>query len=1580
MVINEPSGSPSENLLAAGTLDDIAGQATRKCESCGVAEVPVGPCFVRDQALSGFSNPNTRICLYAARRPLNADIYPPFDQSTRHALEAQLEFVPRSEDENHKTRFANTIEKIELKAEHVVAVSNAFEENQVVVLKAPTGFGKSTKLPYWLCWHEDSKFSYNSGKVIVTEPKRLAAEGVAGTVSMAHQYQPPAPGLDVGLQHGGVSSSGESNKLIFVTDGSLINRLIKRELDDVQLIIVDEAHERNERIELILLILRFLLPQYPHLKLLILSATIDPQNFTTYFQPKDESGSGDSRSEAPFISVRACEIEWKPEQAKFEVQEVWSREGFKPKFDAAGLKKIVSEACIIAREKNGHVLVFLPGEPEIDKFYQEINTVEGFKSRRLFGKTSQEERDEIQNCSASEQKLLILATNVAESSVTFTDLVCVVDSGLRKRSKNDDLETVEITQAEQKQRRGRVGRNREGWYFAAFSESDKGNFKEYPDSSLVDLSDYRREVMLLQAMSVGIAPAVLVNPQSYLMTPKELGKPTGRVLTRIRKKGGLAGQQTDEYLTPVGLLAAQAGVSVELAQLLLIGDHHNVLTEMSAVVANMSWRREQTNLAGVDMNDLLPDHVDNVPPATLQNDVDEPDEDPITDDESPGVDDDDDDVDVDNDDDAIFWARRDVEGELRDSYLLQSFDKLEEDKFSDTAALLFQKKKDGAKSDALLQLEKTNRIQRQFQERVPEDRLREMDPRLFPRVQLALDYWRTNGWRFEVSLVADANLLHKGSKIGSQGNDSTQREKNLQKLWELEGRLVRTHGSKADDVILRFARVLLKDKRACRVVSQDQFGKEYGIKFPYDGKFKDLLGSDGERRSDRFKISGQLKTFLTDRHSQISGGNPLEIIVDASNVCRKKHGKMDINEIISLMDELASVEQNSKLSYHDFRNSLIANLSRSLPCMDGEIDEATREDLVPELSVPVGSRWQRIERTPELKRNKESERHFIDGLSSGDGHSLLPKANDDASEKLTEVTDGVGGVLKTWDLVDKCFFADMLKKQYLTTPAKAAQSLRQGKEELECLPSPSKEDKRLTFLEVDDASYFRARRTLGDTPKIEIIPSYLESEVIAKMSEKNLTKVQFSIHRDQKSDHYVTGRTGEVKTVNIKLKIADDFAPIVELGAWQICPWFSAVPDRKEYGAKKPKEGEEKQLLHSKLPINLDKFGDHNVEIVSLGGRDRLLCKKYDKTVKRDIFIAETVPQDGESLETQRARFFKASKEFLKHHKKVWDILQAPQWVREDLDIAWKDRPVFKVQVGKCLNTKKKVQDEKRQLEFEVTAVGPEHACPNLRLRIYLADGIDPNSIITDGWAGKVLDVRVSSVSMGRCDVSLTRKQQETIGLVEPRDYGKQKQARQSSVKPSQGRVTPTPAHMWPATPARPASKQLTARPSRTKSLSSIQRKQFSRRLMWLALIGIAVMAVISVGELFSNRVGIFDDSAVAPATSVFSPATIDDWLVALNCVEDPSERDVGSVATAVVVCYSESNPDRHSISLFRYDDQPGDSEVNRRAERACSKRRPTGEVFAFYSPGQPAFFIYTIYEDAVNASNIPEYFERLSC
>ena len=123
----------------------------------------------------------------------------------------------------------------------------------------------------------------------------------------------------------------------------------------------------------------------------------------------------------------------------------------------------------------------------------------------------------------------------------------------------------------------------------------------------------------------------------------------------------------------------------------------------------------------------------------------------------------------------------------------------------------------------------------------------------------------------------------------------------------------------------------------------------------------------------------------------------------------------------------------------------------------------------------------------------------------------------------------------------------------------------------------------------------------------------------------------------------MTGRTGEVKTVNIKLKIADDFAPIVELGAWQICPWFSAVPDRKEYGAKKPKEGEEKQLLHSKLPINLDKFGDHNVEIVSLGGRDRLLCKKYDKTVKRDIFIAETVPQDGESLETQRARFFMVS-------------------------------------------------------------------------------------------------------------------------------------------------------------------------------------------------------------------------------------------------------------------------------------------------------------------------------------------------
>jgi hypothetical protein len=283
-----------DNSDAAGAVDGFvededgitSGVSTITCATCSAIDLPIGPCAVRRLIEEGHSQPNARVCPYSTRLGLNVDLYPPFDIPPKISLSNRLTFTPRSEGvpAEYDYRIRDGKQSIRLTVDDLRRVSSAFDRVQVVVLKAPTGYGKSTLLPYWLAWHPISRFEKFPEVVLVAEPKRIAAELLANTVSKSHQGSVPGYGQDVGLHHGQVSARGESNKLVYVTDGSLVQQLTNFELDNVQLLVIDEAHERNERIEISLLILAKLLPLYPNLKLLILSATISPTTFLEYFE------------------------------------------------------------------------------------------------------------------------------------------------------------------------------------------------------------------------------------------------------------------------------------------------------------------------------------------------------------------------------------------------------------------------------------------------------------------------------------------------------------------------------------------------------------------------------------------------------------------------------------------------------------------------------------------------------------------------------------------------------------------------------------------------------------------------------------------------------------------------------------------------------------------------------------------------------------------------------------------------------------------------------------------------------------------------------------------------------------------------------------------------------------------------------------------------------------------------------------------------------------------------------------------------------------------------------------------------
>lgn len=1543
-MVNSAGGPKLEALLKATTLDAIAGSATRLCQSCGVEEVPVGPCFVREQILGGGSNPNIRTCLYAARKPLHVDVYPPFDVTIHSVSDSGVKYSSRAENEEHDSYYKNSLANIDLRKDNLIELSDSFQENQVVVLKAPTGYGKSTKLPYWLCWHESSRFARNSGRVIVTEPKRLAAEGVANVVAMSHQFHAPGPGLDVGLHHGEVSSSGESNKLVYVTDGSLISRLVKRELNDVQLIVVDEAHERNERIELILLLLRFVLPQYPHLRLLILSATIEPEKFVAYFSTCSEH----------LLSVKAAGVAWEQAERKYERVVTYAEGSVVKKDLAENILPFVNSAMEMATREKGHVLVFLPGEPDINALAAKCAEMKssqrnGFTIVRLSGRSSQIEREQVKATVAGEKKLLILATNVAESSVTINDLVCVVDSGWRKVSRNDDLVTERISKAEAGQRMGRVGRNRNGWYFACYSKTDYDKFVEYPESSLVEISDYQREILLLRAMSVGIPPQVLRDPKSFLLAPDSLTERNTRVMGRISAGGGIAGGEQGEYLTPHGLAAAATGVSLDLARLLLIADHHNVLTEMSAVVSNMALRREAKGLR--DSIDEIPDFVDD---EGLDGEEEEEEEASLTDDDEH--------QDAGGEQEGLlaFEKRRDISGDIADSYVLQSFDKLEEEQLFHTAALQQNRPRKDAADYARQHLEKVNGVRRDYQERVPEDRIREIDPRLFLRAQMVLDLWRTGGWLYEVVFFADANLYY----MGAEGK-ATQREKDTQTLLELEGRLSRTHGSHADPIILGFAELQRSRNYDFLVVTSDNFSQEWK-------GFEDLKRSKKDWQTRRKALT----TKLDARWKKPGKGRQprlLYVIVDASNICRTGDSTADIARLRDVFDEVSMAALSHPDARHVPRNSLLLCLNRSeREVREGQLDEETRRDLVPELSMPVGSRWRR--EGPELSRDDDAEKRVINEVLRGSGQGLLRAQDDQREESLdVESAEGIRSGLKQ-ETMNKCFYNDALKKQFLVSPAAIARELRRK----DVKPPQTQSDKH----------NFRVYRARGSR-ELEFSPSYLESHVIDDLREerKNLGSkgLRFKLYRDRIEDGFLVGKQGEVKRVKVEVDYPG-LNPVIELEAWQVSPWFSPIPDEKEYGARQPKQGERREAWHSKFPNSLTEFGAHVLTAAEVCGQQRLICTSFDLPNRRDNWLRElrealVKPSSADS----NKQISRTCKEFSKIHRQMWDELSGsneitPQEIEKfsrDLKTRKSIRKwfhsskasqySFKVEVTERLKKDYRVVPKNRELikgvdrkdwpTFELQAESEHKVGDTVSVQVRDIKGktvfVKPSR-----QASVVKEPRPASVVKEPKHPAVSQEfETPAIKAAYLRGLPRTGSGRHEAGKAGGAKGTPAPAAPKRGTPQTPSRKRI---------------------VLWLLLAGLVLVAITRCGG-DEPSVEYQDYSPATNATTTESPQvtmpiTADEWFAALNCAENPQERVLESAKT-VHVCYVAGDPDPYPISLFVYRESIGD-DLAKRKRRAC-KKQATGEVFAYWNE---SVFVFTIYREAVQGSPMSVNFLELSC
>jgi ATP-dependent helicase HrpA len=334
---------------------------------------------------------------------------------------------------------------------HQESILRALKAHQVIVVESPTGSGKTTQIPQILL-----AAGYAEGGVIgVTQPRRIAAVSVAEYIARQQNTRIPER---VGYKMRFEDLTGEATRIKIMTDGILLQEMKGDPLlSRYRVLMIDEAHERSLNIDFILGLLKQVLEQRPSFKVIVSSATINAELFSTYFD------------ECPVVKIDA---------PSYPVQVVYDtlREEHTP---AEIIQKIVA---IVDRERRqeGDILIFLPGEAAIKSCSAALQALPGARKLEilpLYSRLSAEEQEKVFIDTPGKVKVVV-ATNIAETSVTIDGVRCVIDPGWAKmnfynpRNFTSSLIEVPVSRASSNQRKGRAGRTRPGVCYRLYSAED----------------------------------------------------------------------------------------------------------------------------------------------------------------------------------------------------------------------------------------------------------------------------------------------------------------------------------------------------------------------------------------------------------------------------------------------------------------------------------------------------------------------------------------------------------------------------------------------------------------------------------------------------------------------------------------------------------------------------------------------------------------------------------------------------------------------------------------------------------------------------------------------------------------------------------------------------------------------------------------------------------------------------------------------------------------------------------------------------------------------------------------------------
>ncbi|MGA7147620.1 MAG: ATP-dependent RNA helicase HrpA, partial [Microbacterium sp.] len=452
-------------------------------------------------------------------------------------------------------------------------ISRAIRDHQVVIVAGATGSGKTTQLPK-IC------LELGRTRIAHTQPRRIAARTIAERV--AEELQVPL-GSAVGYKVRFTDKVSEDTRIALMTDGILLNEIHRdRLLKRYDTIIVDEAHERSLNVDFLIGYLKRVLPKRPDLKVVITSATIDPESFAKHFA--DRHGNP-----APIVEVSGrtypVEIRYRPAAKSTKDQP----EGD----DVDGITTALRE---LDREPAGDVLVFLPGEAEIR---DATDAVRGMYAKDaaptevlpLYGRLSSAEQHRVFERSAipGVRRRVILATNVAETSLTVPGIRYVIDTGTARisrysnRSKIQRLPIEAISQASAQQRSGRAGRTSPGVAIRLYSDEDFASRDEFTEPEILRTS---LASVILQMLSLGFGD---ISSFPFLMPPDSRGvKAAFDLLIELGAVRASREGDRSPALTDLGREIARLPIDPRFARMLIEARKTNVLRDVLVIVAGLS--------------------------------------------------------------------------------------------------------------------------------------------------------------------------------------------------------------------------------------------------------------------------------------------------------------------------------------------------------------------------------------------------------------------------------------------------------------------------------------------------------------------------------------------------------------------------------------------------------------------------------------------------------------------------------------------------------------------------------------------------------------------------------------------------------------------------------------------------------------------------------------------------------------------------------------------------------------------------------------------------------------------------------